>query len=484
MSVVPPGSQHSPSAQGQRPVAQQPPRSQPLADPLNQLRSISSSSNYQAAEEILNEAASLRSQLQPKEKKLEQVRNEMSKQVTAKQIAINGIKEATSKIESLNKLVQAGKDAITRKERVISDSEGRYKKLQSAHTQLQSDLKRAQQDIDGPQHQVKEKDVLINKNKISYSENQERLKAVEERAKEMEMEKSALNKPLQAIKARLDKIEGYATQHSDCDEDSIADAFINLWQYATTEIYSHLNNDLSEGILQNRSIWDTFKRQSNLAVEHHVQLPHSNSPAAKQMRLAIFLAILAREVDKHIFQPTYIAQNAALQSRIQAVIRNVSSYLYGMLLDGQFSQLRASVGKIVEKPVGVWHPVQRSLQRYEPDFEPLKWGDDQWSSLDFPEGSHAGSGASPNMLDESLLTVFPRITVVEKGHRFPLTYVVQLRRSQPQCLTVGREVSNVPTSTVIGRVASNWSRRKSNASSNAGHENGTLLSKKSLRVLS
>ncbi|KAL4770005.1 hypothetical protein BDW60DRAFT_91291 [Aspergillus nidulans var. acristatus] len=82
------------------------------------------------------------------------------------------------------------------------------------------------------------------------------------------------------------------------------------------------------------------------------------------------------------------------------------------------------------------------------------------------------------MLDESLITVFPRLTVVEKGNRFPLTYVVQLRRSQPQCVAAGREVSNVPTSPVIGRVASNRPRRKSTASSNASPTNGTLSSKK------
>jgi hypothetical protein len=231
------------------------------------------------------------------------------------------------------------------------------------------------------------------------------------------------------------------------------------------------------------------------------------------MRLAIFLAIIAREVDKQIFQPTYIvpeeagirevfanlaasdnekesicrsilvsinpdAQNTTLQPRMQAVIRNASSYLYGMLPDDQFDQLRVSVGKIVERAVKVWNPLQRSLQRYEPDFEPLKWGDDQWSSLDFPVGSHPGSEPDPNMLDESLVTVFPRLTVVEKGNRFPLTYVVQLRRSQPQCVAAGREVSNVPTSPVIGRVASNRPRRKSTASSNASPTNGTLSGKK------
>jgi hypothetical protein len=149
-----------------------------------------------------------------------------------------------------------------------------------------------------------------------------------------------------------------------------------------------------------------------------------------------------------------------------------------MLPDDQFDQLRVSVRKIVERAIKVWNPLQRSLQRFKPDFKPIKWKDDLWSPLEFLEGSHPGSETSLDMLDESLLTMFPRLTVVEKGNRFPLTYVVQLRRSQPQCVAAGREASNVPTSPVIGRVASNRPRRKSTASSNASPANGTQSNKK------
>ena len=130
-------------------------------------------------------------------------------------------KEATLEIGSLNKLVQEGKEAFSQKEREPSDLEGRFKKVQLAHTQLQSDLKTAQHDIDGLQQKVNAKDVLIDRIKTSRSENQKRLKAVEGRAIEMEKTKSALNTSLQTTKTRLDKIEGYATQHSDCDEDSM-----------------------------------------------------------------------------------------------------------------------------------------------------------------------------------------------------------------------------------------------------------------------
>ncbi|KAL4985740.1 hypothetical protein BDW68DRAFT_198592 [Aspergillus falconensis] len=494
-SVVSPGGQrqHSPSAQNQRPASQQPSGSQALADLLNVLRSVTSSFNYQqvrkAKETAINEMFEV---------------NEAQK---SKQ------KETAQEIDSLKKLVQEGKDNIAEMLRKIRDSEDRYKKLHAAHARVQSDLKTAQGDIDGLQNKVKEKDVLIDRIKTSHSENQKHLKAAEDKAKEVAKERLVLNKSLQATKARLDKIEGYAIQHSNCDEDSLLDAFVELWQYATIEIYSHLNKDLSEAILQNRSNWDTFKWKSNLVVEHHVPLPHSNSPAAKQMRLAIFLAILAREVDKQIFQPTYIVredagirdtlaklaasdsekesfcrsillsidpdiQKVTLQSRIQVVVTNVSSCLFGMLPEDRFSELCVSVRKIAERAADVWHPIQQSLQRYEPDFEPLKWGDDKWSPLHFPEGSSEKNEASPDMLDDCLLTVFPRITLVEKGHRTPLSYVVQLRRSQPQCLAAIRELANVPISPLIGRVATNRPRRKSNALSNADHANGTVPMKK------
>lgn len=229
------------------------------------------------------------------------------------------------------------------------------------------------------------------------------------------------------------------------------------------------------------------------------------------MRLAIVLAILAREVNKHIFQPTYIVpedagvrtvladlaaadyekesfcrsvlvsiypdrQQTALLSSVQAVIRNVSSYLYEMLPDDQFSQLRASLEKIVRTAVDIWLPAQRSLQRYEPDFEPLKWGDNEWDPLEFPEGGYAGSETSPNVMDECLLTVFPRLTVVQKRNRFPLTIVVHLRRSQ--CIEAAREVSSVPSSPAFDRLVPGRGRRRSSVTSSAGHANGALPVKK------
>lgn len=52
----------------------------------------------------------------------------------------------------------------------------------------------------------------------------------------------------------------------------------------------------------------------------NVPLPWSNSPLAKQMRVAFFLAILACELCTHIFQPTYILKDAAALNKVLAAL--------------------------------------------------------------------------------------------------------------------------------------------------------------------
>ncbi|KAL4898838.1 hypothetical protein BDW74DRAFT_189902 [Aspergillus multicolor] len=506
----PPSSSSFPS--DQRPASKQAPAdAQALADFFNLMNSITSSPIYQTAERISNETAGLRNQVQAKKNELEHVRNEMSAEVTAKQTAMSEMfkenaiektkqEKAESEIESLTSQIRALEKVIAHKEREMNDTQRQLRELQSDKAKLQSDFTIAHRDIDGLQRKMKEKDAMIEKVKVSYSANQKSLKAAEERAKDVEKEKVALNKSLQAAEARVHKLEGYAVRHSDYAEETMADAFFDLWQYAIIELSPHLNLDFAGSVLQNPAIWDTFTQKTG---QHRIPLPHSNSPAAKRMRLAVVLATLAREIDKRIFQPTYIVaedselrgiltnlaasdrekesfcraillsispetESINLQSRIQAVVRNVS-----MLL-----QLRASIEKIVERAVQVWHHMQRSPQRFEPDFEPLKWDDDQWTSFDVPEGSPAKSEDNAEMPDEILLTVFPRLTVVENNSRVMIAEVVNLMKRHPLCMAAAQEVQELPKSPIVGQRAANRQRRKSNAASNIGQASSTLPGKK------
>lgn len=232
------------------------------------------------------------------------------------------------------------------------------------------------------------------------------------------------------------------------------------------------------------------------------------------MRLAVILGILSREIDKHIFQPTYILsadENAQLrrvlnhlaesrhekeylfrsillsidpdtekmlQSKTQLIVRTVSSCLYGFLSEAQYSDLRKSLEKVVREAIDVWSPIQRSEKRYEPDFEPDQWEDDEWELFNVPGQDSSEYQSALGVPDDVLLTVFPRISSVRDGERAPLTYVVQLRKAQKLCVRAQEEINQMPASPTAGRRASNRSRRRSIAQTN-GHPNGAVLKKAS-----
>lgn len=237
------------------------------------------------------------------------------------------------------------------------------------------------------------------------------------------------------------------------------------------------------------------------------------------MRLALILAILAREIDRHIFQPTYIlpedskirevlvnlamkdskkesfcrsillsidpdTQAKSLEARRQAVVRNVGSHIFGLLSETQYDETRHSLERIVQKAADTWKRIQRTKQRYEPDFEPLQWGDPDWKPFippdDGPAEDQRVDGAIA--IDENLLTVFPRLCQVENNGRLPCTYVIEVRRSLRQCVAAERELIREPPSPTIGRVTSNRSRRKSITTASGANHNGNFLGKTSPSV--
>ncbi|KAK3293601.1 uncharacterized protein B0H64DRAFT_477115 [Chaetomium fimeti] len=67
--------------------------------------------------------------------------------------------------------------------------------------------------------------------------------------------------------------------------------------------------DIPHQIRSNAALWDKIKEHR--AVDKVIPLPLSDSPAANQMRTAAFLAVLAHEMDGHIFQPTYLLPDNA-----------------------------------------------------------------------------------------------------------------------------------------------------------------------------
>ena len=227
------------------------------------------------------------------------------------------------------------------------------------------------------------------------------------------------------------------------------------------------------------------------------------------MRLVVILGILAREIDQNIFQPTYLpeqsnlreilctlagrdhekesfcrslllsvdeeAQQESLQLRIQAIVRKVSLCLHNVLSEAQYSEVRQRIENTVQRAVKVWRPIQSSQKRYEPDFEPHKWEDYESRLFRFPSDDKENQEERVQTIrDNILLTVFPRICLVQDNERDPLTYVTQLIKSQELCLMAEQEMSREATSPVSNRISTNG-RRNSVAQSTSRPNGGSFL---------
>lgn len=259
------------------------------------------------------------------------------------------------------------------------------------------------------------------------------------------------------------------------------------------------------------------KLPHQVTFSHQVPLPQSNSDAAKQMRIAVISAILAREIDKHIFQPSYIlpedsgirelladlamknskkesfcralllsidpdTQAKNLEKRMKQVVTNVGSYLDGLLSETQYTAFCRSLEEVVKDAADLWKTIQHSRAKYEPDFDPLEWGDTELDPFPYAEASTA-SDQDMNRggnNDENLLFVFPRLCQVQNNERNPCNFATSLRRWQ--CLAAERELKKrEPSSPTIGRVASG--RRRSRGMSlslnSPNGQNGHFLGKAS-----
>ena len=178
-------------------------------------------------------------------------------------------------------------------------------------------------------------------------------------------------------------------------------SFSDLWVFASSEVFAILREDLDEEVLKvclylnplsdyihssfdqkDKSIWDKLRKENTKIAQNNIPLVPLNSLEAKGMRLAMTMAILSRELCKYIFRPNYLlpddseiqgvlshlaedntekesfcrrvllsidhsAEERIRQTRIQTVIRNVSSYLWALLSETQHDSIRISIDKIV-----------------------------------------------------------------------------------------------------------------------------------------
>lgn len=261
---------------------------------------------------------------------------------------------------------------------------------------------------------------------------------------------------------------------------------------------SALLNTLFTDKIKKKPIWEKLKKTDNVILPSSFPLIPSNSPAAKSIRFALLLAVLFKEINRHIFQPTYSlaggnhlrealghlaksngeqeafcrriilsidsgVEREALKAAIQAVVQSMSTYTGGLFSEAQHDAFCTKIKKIAQSAAEAWLPTQRSPQKFETIFEPFDPDNNEWNP--FPFAGENRAPATQGLRGLYLLNIFPCICLLEDEHHYPLSNTIQLCSSQELYMTAQREATQIANSAITRR-SSARPRRQSTAGSN------------------
>ncbi|KAL2695994.1 hypothetical protein AAEP93_003294 [Penicillium crustosum] len=463
-----------------------------LKEFLKLVRMLASSPESQTVSAILGEIAYQREQVHARDKELKKAQDQVLDLKERKRVAIEEMfaanegekakqKDALDRVESLCASVNQKDKRLTEYSKEVQGLRQQIDSIKSSYSLELDKVSQSAKDISTLQQNLKEKDKTIDRMKTAGSS----LKSMPHWIKHYKR-----------AKGRLQNLESFTVQQLELDENSITASFSDLWVFASSEVFAILREDLDEEVLKDKSIWDKLRKENTKIAQNNIPLVPSNSLEAKGMRLAMTMAILSRELCKYIFRPNYLlpddseiqgvlshlaedntekesfcrrillsidhsAEERIRQTRIQTVIRNVSSYLWALLSETQHDSIRISIEKIVQKAAGFWLPIQRAQQRYETEFELVDFEIADCEPFHFPGDSALPDRQDQGARDMNILTVFPCISLVKDGGRDPLTHLIQLRSSQKLFVAAEHEASQMTTSVVVPRRSSTRSRRKS-----------------------
>ncbi|MCJ1377893.1 hypothetical protein MMC17_000989 [Xylographa soralifera] len=252
---------------------------------------------------------------------------------------------------------------------------------------------------------------------------------------------------------QLSEWEGYLSLLKDIDLKKLEIDVKQLFTRCRRIAHNHFLRELPDQLFTD-SRWENLPR----SLEIPLDFPPSNSPAAKHVRMAACLHVLARRLSYDFFKPCYIPEspmfgegiqeilnqqlltdvgkervtralllstygpeevNAAIEQAVDATSREVLELLSPI---GGNEAFRKDVEALFREAAGVWKEVQRSRKAVEvsmiDDFKNV-W---QWSHLDdFTVVEIKGQPGPPKF---DMLNLFPRMFIPEDQHIVNSGYVL------------------------------------------------------------
>ncbi|KAJ6007485.1 hypothetical protein N7540_011461 [Penicillium herquei] len=417
---------------------------------------LASSPECEFASAVLGEIAQQRQEICSKNEELKELQQEISQIKKTKETTIDDMfaanekerarqKASATQIESLRATVHEREIKTAELSRSVESLHEEIEYLKSTCSQEVAKVSQSAKDITTLQNNLKEKDKIIDQMKTAGSKLKSALSSKEKKNGELEAANASMSTELQAIRARIQRMDDFLVQSSDIDDDFVTTVFTSLWTSATKELSPFIEQDVPESILKVKS---NNLRQT---LEHLAGSNSEKEALCRRMLLSI--------------DPD--AERNALKAEIGAVAQRMLSYAGGLFVESQRDNFCTKIEKIVQTAAEAWLPIQRSRQKFMTDFdESFDPDDSEWDRFPF-----AGENTTPAAQDLQglyILNIFPCISSLEDGDYDPLTRIIQLRSSQASYLAAQQEAAQI-ASGVPNRRSSNRPRRQSTAGPNGNH---------------
>ncbi|TVY36883.1 hypothetical protein LSUB1_G006895 [Lachnellula subtilissima] len=465
---------------------------------VTSVRTLASDESYKSLASVLDEVPKLKAQIISKDTELDRLRTNVATEKAAYESRTCENLETYCKQRDVSEKDKAQLDqkisilTADMKQRDVAIVEFRrtqdelQRQLDLAKKSLEDEKKKmvaSNTAITKLQQSLKGKDTGIDKLKESLQNERSQVLKVKSQLQDLVKQKSSFQKELKSCTTRIGELEGFTVKLHTGDEAVWLDRFNKVWESAYQLVESVFRKDLAEECLKNSSAWEDFRDSSHL--NHVIPLPQSNSPAAKQMRIATMLAILARSIDLHVFQPTYLlddedeirsllvhlattdskkesfcravllsvfpedqAKNAV--KAIERVVRDVPYCIRELLSEAQYDSFKVGLKDVVQQAYYAWQLIQSANEKFEPLFKLKHFEDIEWQPLRF-ETSSTGDNEETTLRtpggDDALLVIFPRLYIIEDNEPEPVTQGVVLMRSQSTAAAREIETINLPSPT-------------------------------------
>ncbi|KAH9213907.1 hypothetical protein DL95DRAFT_409857 [Leptodontidium sp. 2 PMI_412] len=462
---------------------------------ITNIRSLASDDNYKAIAGVFDEIPRLQGRIQSKDIELGNLSNKITELKSrhknrlqedlelyrTQHNKLEGDKaKLTEKISTLEATIQERDAALAEHTRTKDALQGQLDQITALLGAEKDKVTAANEGITELQQSLKDRGLEIDNLKDSLHNEETQNSEAKGMVQALRDEIASLKGNLQSSTTRLDEMESFAPKLQEVDETVWIKQLDEVWEAACSVVTSLFGEDLAEERLKDRSAWKDFRESRYL--DHAIPLPRSNSPIAKQMRIAALLAILARSITQHVLQPTYILEDKDEENEIRSllvhlaitnskkesfcralllsifpedqavngtkaverVVREVPWCVRNLVSDSQYERFRSGVEGIVQKARGTWRLVQGTREKFEPFFELNHYDDFEWQPLNFDNGRVGVGDESLGRArdDEALLMIFPRIYIIADSEPDPVTPGVVLMKSQSKPAVKEMERSN------------------------------------------